>query len=122
MGTCIVRCIARPLSRTFEMSHFLGRQVEPQYLSVTWKDGAETWACYEGKCPICMDLIDLGDRILGVRINGQDKSWDCKTMCGKPPEYVLNDEGVEERVPCVHLNELHWVHHCCYVQLISQLN
>ena len=40
---------------------------------------AETYAQYEGKCPICPDPIDLGDHILGVRINEQDKSWDCKT-------------------------------------------
>ena len=36
------------------------------------------------------------------------------SRCGKPAEYVVNDEGVAERVPCVHLNELHWVHsRCC---------
>ena len=37
------------------------------------------------------------------------------SRCGKPAEYVVNDEGVAERVPCVHLNELHWVHKHCYM-------
>ena len=41
---------------------------------------AETFARYKGKCPLCLGAIQPGDYILGVRINSQDKCWDCKTM------------------------------------------
>ena len=29
--------------------------------------------------PKCVDPIELGDPIVGVYINGQGKTWDCKT-------------------------------------------
>ena len=40
---------------------------------------AETFAQYEGKCPICMDFIELEDPITGVYINGEGHTWDCRT-------------------------------------------
>ena len=41
--------------------------------------GAEAFAQYEGKCPLCMRAIELEDHIIGVEIDGQGHEWDCRT-------------------------------------------
>ena len=40
---------------------------------------AETFAQYEGECPICLDFIVPEDPITGVYINGEGHTWDCRT-------------------------------------------
>merc|ERR1712012_126646 len=82
-------------------------------LSVTIIHGAETFAQYEGKCPICLDFIEPEDPITGVYINGEGHTWDCRTACGLAPQYVETRDGEMVRQPCLHDNEVHWVHDSC---------
>merc|ERR1712107_302513 len=95
-----------------EMSRTRGRHSSGRRVRwVTIKPGAETWARFEnGKCKICRRTIKLRDHIVGVWIDGLGHEWDCKTKCGAAPEYFENEDGDTERRPCLHYNELNWVH------------
>merc|ERR1711997_1052517 len=79
------------------------------------KEGAQTLARLEGsRCPLCHEMIIPwdehyeGDEITGGTLSTGNQ-WDCKDMCGATPEY--DDHG--ERRPCVHDNDLRWVHSSC---------
>ena len=47
-----------------------------KYLKMFFK--AQAFARDVRDCPICELLIELGDHIFGVYINGQGHQWDCK--------------------------------------------
>jgi len=85
------------------------------------KYGARTLARFKGRCPKCPNRIELGDPIVGVYINGQGNAWDCKTMCGKLPYYVVNEDDKWERVPCVHYNDIHWIHQSCNISFSLEM-
>jgi len=91
--------------------HSRGRRIR----SVTIKPGAETLARKEkgADCKICRRAIELGDHIMGVLINGLGNEWNCHGKCGAEPEYVEDEDGVTERLPCKHYSPVNWVHGSC---------
>lgn len=73
----------------------------------------EVIAKFEGFCKVCSSKIKEGEVIIGGHANISN-TWDCKTRCGAPSEYVQGAEGgATIRSPCNHTNELHWVHYAC---------
>ena len=41
--------------------------------------------------------------------------------CGRLPEYVMNEDEKWERVPCLHFNEIHWIHQSCNISFSLEM-